>query len=790
MATNILNQVYKEAKVTSKGVIQMNRTLNKIYEDQEKGNKRQDKFLTDLRNRQRREEREEKKRQSDLKKLIAGSGGALGAKKDSKDGGVDLGDGKGILGAITGGLGLAFNLLKTLLIAGLLKRLTNFFRLPRFGGGRGGFGGGNRGGGNRGGNRGGNGANNGGGGNRGGGGNQGGNRGNPASGGPITRGNNSGGTGSPKPPSNGISPGPKNINRPTIPKAQPWWKRAGSWLGRGTKGIFGGIKGLLGRALGPALLIWSMWGESKRLYEAKEYRNLARYILTSVLTYGAGTLAATAATAVAGLLGVATGGLAGVPAMLLAFGAGAATAATVEPIIDDWLASTGLVDESTGDAPAPIDMKGSVDIADLEATAANPNDFKTKLEAANAQGNYQTLAKGGGIFDVPGHGQGDQVPMMLPPGAFVLNRVAAKQMFARGGMPGMIPTLLEPGEKVFMPGDPLMDMAMSFNSTFSRFQKGGMVDQPTTDSSSEKITDRGLNQLAGKGGSQAVISVGQMLLDEGFTVKEHPNFEGRSFNKEGTARVGGHSQNSLHYKNLAIDVTDWREGAWQQRTATLAEKMYRQRKELNLTQIIHDPWGAWFAGEGQKGPGIGGHETHLHLGFATGPASDKGYVGAGNENTPGNNSTGGMFGAVGSAVSNIFSPITEAIGGALGEDGPMGKLFSQIGEVSKEMFGELNSPEVKAMINDISQGVSQQISGMSLSAQPSDQHMKTIREAQDPEAGGEQTIVQVVPQPNPGQEPTISGVSNDNVPVGLSTRCSSWASADYRYDRSLNTETL
>ena len=53
MATNILNQVYKEAKVTSKGVIQMNRTLDKIYEDQEKGNRRQDKFLTDLRNRQR-----------------------------------------------------------------------------------------------------------------------------------------------------------------------------------------------------------------------------------------------------------------------------------------------------------------------------------------------------------------------------------------------------------------------------------------------------------------------------------------------------------------------------------------------------------------------------------------------------------------------------------------------------------------------------------------------------------------------------------------------------------------
>ncbi len=45
MASSILNQIYKEAAVTSKGVVQMNRTLNKVYDDQEKSNKRQiDKF--------------------------------------------------------------------------------------------------------------------------------------------------------------------------------------------------------------------------------------------------------------------------------------------------------------------------------------------------------------------------------------------------------------------------------------------------------------------------------------------------------------------------------------------------------------------------------------------------------------------------------------------------------------------------------------------------------------------------------------------------------------------------
>ena len=132
MASSILTQVYKEAATTSKGVVQMNRTLDKIYADQLKANKAQSKFLDDLRTKNKREEREEKKKQSDLRKLLSGrpDGGAVGS-----GGGEEEEGGGGLLAAITSGLGMAFNLLKDLLIDGIGKRFRGFFR----GGPRGGL---------------------------------------------------------------------------------------------------------------------------------------------------------------------------------------------------------------------------------------------------------------------------------------------------------------------------------------------------------------------------------------------------------------------------------------------------------------------------------------------------------------------------------------------------------------------------------------------------------------------------------------------------------------------------
>lgn len=813
MASSILNQIYKEAAVTSKGVVQMNRTLNKVYDDQEKSNKRQDKFLEDLRNRQKRDERDEKKRQSDLKKLIAGASTSSGTKsKDTKEG-FNLGDGKGLLPAITGGLSLAFNLLKGLLITSLLNKLRGFFRLPGFGrgggrpipptsgGGRGGRGGSRGGGGRGGGGR---------GGSRGGGG---GGATTPAptrpipevGGGGATPKAKPGGKTPPKvtPPKSptGNSPlsGAGNTIKPTgrvpIKPSIPWWKKMGDGIG----GFIKGAKGFLGRWAGPLITFAMMAPEMKKMYDEKRYKDLTRYILAAAAGSATASLASSAVTGLAVLAGIPTGGFGGVAVFLTgmaaAMGAGNFTAGKV----DELLFNMGLTDEdqSTGELPNEIPQIENPD--ELSNVSSN----KDKYEGAFEHIESQKKQKGGGIFDVPGHGQGDQVPMMLPPGAFVLNRVAAQEMFARGGSPsGMVPTLLEPGEKVFMPGDPLMDMAMSFNSSFSRFQTGGMVGQPTTDSSTEKATDRGGDKLTGLGGSSAVISVGKMLQNQGFTVKEHPNFAGRDFNEKGTARVGGHSKNSLHYKNLAVDVTDWREGNWQARTAELAERMYQKREALNLTQIIHDPWGSWFAGDSAKGGAYGGHDTHLHLGFASGKASDKGYIGPGNADTPGTpKQESGSMGGLGA----VFAPITNAISGVLGQDGPIGKIFGQLTDQMSGLMGkvmeEVNSPETQAITSNlqkemgkITSAISAEMGGsspqVSPTAQPSSQHMKVIRDAMDPESNESPTVVQVIPSQEETKQATVSGTANQNLPPGLSTRCSSWASADYRYDRSLNCETL
>ena len=75
----------------------------------------------------------------------------------------------------------------------------------------------------------------------------------------------------------------------------------------------------------------------------------------------------------------------------------------------------------------------------------------------------------GGPVRVPGSGTGDKVPMMLPPGSFVMNRNAAG--FQTGGM---VPTMLEPGEDVYGPGQ-WNGMHQMMNSLIPRFQNGGEV---------------------------------------------------------------------------------------------------------------------------------------------------------------------------------------------------------------------------------------------------------------------------------------------------------------------------
>ena len=180
--------------------------------------------------------------------------------------------------------------------------------------------------------------------------------------------------------------------------------------------------------------------------------------------------------------------------------------------------------------------------------------------------------------------------------------------------------------EMFMGG--MMDTARNW---WKNLTGGG--GQPTKPTTSEPVKKKGQNEKPVIGaGLPAVIAGGKWALNKGFTVAEHPNFRknnyrgngsntGVGFSKDGGERVGGHSNGSLHYKGLAIDITDWRPGAWKARTAQLAEQAYQLRDKMKLSQIIHDGWGQWFKGGGKSGPANVGHPEHLHLGFLEGISS-------------------------------------------------------------------------------------------------------------------------------------------------------------------------
>ena len=177
-------------------------------------------------------------------------------------------------------------------------------------------------------------------------------------------------------------------------------------------------------------------------------------------------------------------------------------------------------------------------------------------------------------------------------------------------------------------------------------QGGGQVKKPTSNTSQEKDVKKGVDDEPGSGGLPAVVSAGKQLLSSGFTVAEHPNFgKGSGYDPKGKQRVGGHSPNSAHYKNLAIDVTDWRDGDWKGRTKSLAQSMFEQKDKLKLTQIIHDPWGSWFKGESKPGPAIGGHPTHLHLAFENGPTGTQGSDYSGKISSSSGGSSGSKMGS-------------------------------------------------------------------------------------------------------------------------------------------------
>lgn len=156
-----------------------------------------------------------------------------------------------------------------------------------------------------------------------------------------------------------------------------------------------------------------------------------------------------------------------------------------------------------------------IERATLARRKKNPLSFLQMTEAEKKRAEALGLQNGGPIT-VPGSGSGDKVPFMLPPGSFVLNREASK--FQSGGN---VPALLEPGERVYAPGD-WGAMEMMMNDMIPRFQKGGEVSADTsggargTKPPTPKPTQEGAETAkgaaeasSGKSNSQAILAAAE-----------------------------------------------------------------------------------------------------------------------------------------------------------------------------------------------------------------------------------------------------------------------------------------
>lgn len=125
------------------------------------------------------------------------------------------------------------------------------------------------------------------------------------------------------------------------------------------------------------------------------------------------------------------------------------------------------------------------------------------------------------------------------------------------------------------------------------------------------------------GGIKASIAAGKSILNQGFSVFNHPNFrnnkwseytsnQGKGFVQGGGEKVTGEK----HALGLGLDVGDFRPDGGGSRLQSLAAEMFNRKVDNKLTQVTFDNWGSWIVGGKREGPGKFGYPDQLHLGFA------------------------------------------------------------------------------------------------------------------------------------------------------------------------------
>ena len=269
----------------------------------------------------------------------------------------------------------------------------------------------------------------------------------------------------------------------------------------------------------------------------------------------------------------------------------------------------------------------------------------------------------GGHINVPGIGEGDKVPMMLPEGSFVLNKMASMH-FQNGGM---IPTLLEPGEKVFMPGD--WDSSIStLNSIIPRFQTGGLVEASHPDTGAGWSIGPDAQGRPSVFSREAAEALQKAIKDSDGAVKTS-DITSSTRSPEKNAAVGG-VPNSNHLSGMAVDIHGTSK-AW-------LKKNGHKYGWKNLVYSGHD-----------------GHFDFIGGGSPLRPASSEGdEVTADPDSDKGGGGVQGLMNSVGDTLNVIggfgkafLKGFREGGSGAENFDSVMGMLTGGMSNMIGDLFG-------------------------------------------------------------------------------------------------------
>ena len=151
---------------------------------------------------------------------------------------------------------------------------------------------------------------------------------------------------------------------------------------------------------------------------------------------------------------------------------------------------------------------------------------------------------------------------------------------------GMVPTLLEPGEKVFKPGQWDQNVSM-LNSLVPRFQVGGVVEHLHGDPT-RKGYDKHGHGLVSNAHDHYAFSSKDLRIQVQQKLASGQTASGRSY-QIGSTTGGKHATNSYHYSGQAFDIP------WSQfGSGAIGSKDYKQSQQLqsDISAIVSELGGS------------------------------------------------------------------------------------------------------------------------------------------------------------------------------------------------------